>query len=234
MLFDAHIHLLPGIGGDPTDLTQTYQMLDRLGAANVRGVLALTRCDPYRLPPHIYRKRCAEKIKIVKSYIKERGYRIRPIFATELLYSPEMHRDFDLNQFLIPKTHYLPFIFPSEPICNAWMRDLSYYISKMRISPIICHFDQQYFIGNGDHFANSSSLIFQISALSLRYKPFAKFILSRMRTHRFIIGSGADIPEILESPCCYSHTAWGLDPLQAVVHERLYMQNNSFRREISL
>ena len=234
MIFDAHIHLVPGVGGDPTDAWQSYQMIDKLNAAGVRGALSLTRLDPYRLHPVIYRQRCAQKISLIRAYIKENRYRIRPIFATELLYRVGIHKDFDITQFLIPKSRFLPLRFPAEPIADDWMRDLSFLVSKMRIVPIVCHFDEQYMMGNGERFANSSSLVLQISALSLKNKRFAKFVLTQMRSgRRFIIGSGAEIPEILDCKACYCSEDWSLDILQRTAHERLYLQNNDFRKAIT-
>ena len=234
MLFDAHIHLLPGVGGDPTDISESYLMLDRINEAGVRGALSMTMLDPYRLPPIIYRMRCEEKIPLLRAYVKSQRYPIRLIFATELLWRPGIHKDFDLTQFLVQGTHYLPLLFLAEPMTNDWMRDLSHYVSRLHFTPIVCHFDSQFMLGNGERFLNSASLVFQISAASLRCKRFAKIVLEQMRAgRRFLIGSGAEIPEALLRKVCYSSDDWSLDILQKTVHDRLYLTNNDFRREIS-
>ena len=236
MLFDAHIHLLPAVGGDPTDAAQSHQMLRLLWDFHVRGVLAMTRYDPRLLPHPIYKLRTQDKITQMRTHIKEQGFLIRPIFASEVLYTEGMHRDFDLTLFTIPKTRFLPLLFPLETFKDAWMRDLSHIINKLHLTPIICHFDEQYAIDpvrNALRFTNSSNMIYQITSSSLRHKDFAKFVLDGYRHgKRFLIGSGADVPEMLRCGC-YDPNARGLDGLQSVAHRLLYLENEDFRREIS-
>ncbi len=236
MLFDAHVHLLPGLGGDPTDLSQSNEMLSLLHQLKVRGVLALTRYNPYLLHYALYKTRFEERAALLKLLIDEHTYRVRPILASEVLYTQGMHRDFDLTRFTIPKTRFLPLLFPIEPFPDDWMRDLSYIINKLHLTPIICHFEQQFLFHptrNAARFTNSSNMIFQVSSHSLRNKAFAKFVLENYRRgRRFIIGSGADIPEVLRCNC-YASDAWGLEGLQAVAHKLLYEANEKFRREIT-
>ena len=236
MLFDAHIHLLPGLGGDPTDLSQSIEMLSLLHGLHVRGALALTRYNPYLLPYALYVRRFEERAALLRSCIKEHAYRVRPIFASEVLYTQGMHKDFDLTLFTIPKTRLLPLLYPLLPFEDDWMRDLSYIISKLHLTPIICHFEQQFLLHperNAARFTGSSNMIYQISSHSLRNRSFAKFVLeNHRRGKRFIIGSGADVPEVLKCDC-YASDAWGLDGLQSVAHKLLYRANEDFRREIS-
>ena len=237
MLFDAHVHLLPGLGGDPTDINQSNEMLALLHQLRVRGVLALTRYDPYILPYTIYKSRFEERAELLKASIKAHSYRIRPIFAPEVLYTQGMHRDFDLTRFTIPGTRFLPLLFPIDPFSDDWMRDLSHMINKLHLTPLICHFEQQFLFHpqrNAARFTNSSNMVYQISSHSLRNKAFSKFVLENYRRgRRFVIGSGADVPDVLRCNC-YESNAWGLEGLQRVAHKLLYKSNEDFRREISV